>query len=59
MERVILEDQEQGFNGNTLEWRGRKLKELSDKELIDVIVHFFELNLALQAELETTKHVIS
>ena len=42
----------QGFNEHTLEWRGRKLKELHHKELIDIIVHFFKMNLAMQQKLK-------
>ena len=52
---------EKGFNENTLEWRGTKLRDLSKKSLIDIIVHLFRMNLALQAKIkedETRSRII-
>ena len=53
------EEKKPGFNGDTLEWRGRKLKEMQKRELINIIVHFFQINLALQEEIKTHKHILS
>ena len=50
-------EQEQGFNGDTLEWKGKKLKEKHHKELIDIIVYFFQMNLAMQAELKKYERI--
>ena len=50
--------QEQGFNENTLEWKGKKLKEMQHKELVDIIVHLFTINVAMQQELKTTQRII-
>ncbi len=52
-------EEQQGFNENTLEWKGKKLKELHHKELIDIIIHFFQINLALQEEIKAHKHILS
>ena len=46
---------EQGLNENTLEWRGRKLKDMQRKELIEALVNLFAANLALQEELKQYK----
>lgn len=48
-----------GFNENTLEWKGKKLKEMQHKELVDIIVHLFTINVAMQQELKTTQRIIS
>jgi len=50
-------EQEQGFNENTLKWKGKTLKEMHHKELIDVIVHLFQSNLAMQAELKKYERI--
>jgi hypothetical protein len=53
------EPQQQGFNENTLEWKGKKLKEMHHKELIDIIVNLFKINLALQTEMEQHKRILT
>ncbi len=57
MSKGFDEPKQQGFNGDTLEWRGKKLKEMHHKELIDIIVHFFKMNLAMQAELKKYERI--
>ena len=55
------EKPKEGFNENTLEWRGTKLRDLSKKSLIDIIIHLFRMNLALQAKIkedETRNRII-
>ena len=47
------------FNGNTLEWRGKKLDEMNKKQLIDIIVNLFTINVALQEEQKTHKHILT
>ena len=47
------------FNGETLEWRGKKLNEMNKKQLIDIIVQFFQINLALQEELKIHTRILS
>lgn len=54
-----FEEEQQGFNGETLEWRGRKLNDMNKKQLIDLIVQFFQVNLALQEEIKAHKHILS
>jgi len=46
------EPNRQGFNENTLEWQGVKIRDLSKKKLIDIIVHLFTSNLTLQSKLK-------
>ena len=41
-----------GFNEHTLEWRGKKLKDLQHKELIDIIVHFYQMNIAQRMKIK-------
>ena len=53
------EKPQQGFNEHTLEWKGKKLKEIQHKELVDIIVHLFTINVAMQQELKTTQRIIS
>ena len=45
------------LNQDTLEWRGVKLRDCSKKTLIDIIVHLFASNLALQMENKKIKEV--
>ena len=54
-----MTEQEMPFNGNTLEWRGKKLNEMNKKQLIDLIVQFFQMNLALQEEAKQHKHILT
>jgi len=56
-ELIKEEQQQQAFNGNTLEWQGRKLKDMHSKELIDIIVHFFEMNLDMQAKIKKQEDI--
>jgi hypothetical protein len=49
----------QDFNGNTLEWRGKKLNEMNKKQLIDIIVNMFTINLGLQEEIKQHKHILT
>ena len=53
------EPEQQGFNEHTLEWQGKKLKDMQHKELVDIIVRLFQTNLAQQAELKTTQRILS
>ncbi len=57
--RLEKEEQKPGFNGDTLEWRGKKLNEMGKKQLIDLIVQFFQINLALQEEIKIHKHILT
>ena len=41
-----------GFNEHTLEWKGKKLKDLHHKELIDIIVNFLQKNIALRTKVK-------
>jgi len=50
---------EQGFNENTLEWKGKPLKEMQHKELVDIIVRLFQINLAMQKEMNEHKRILS
>jgi len=54
-----IPEQKIPFNGDTLEWRGKKLNEMNKKQLIDIIVQFFQINLALQEEIKTHKHILT
>ena len=45
-------ENQNGLNENTLEWRGTKLKDLSKKSLIDIIVNLFRANLILQQKIK-------
>ena len=54
-----MTEQEMPFNGNTLEWRGKKLNEMNKKQLIDIVVQFFQMNLALQEEIKEHKHILT
>jgi hypothetical protein len=47
------------FNGDTLEWQGKVLSEMNKKQLIDIIVQLFQVNLALQEEAKTHKHILT
>lgn len=53
------EPEQQGFNGDTLEWKGKKLKEMQHKELIDLVVQFFQINLALQEEIKQHTRILT
>ena len=53
------EEKKPAFNGDTLEWRGRKLKEMQKRELIDIVVNMFTINLALQEEMKEHKRILS
>jgi len=41
-----------GFNEHTLEWKGKKLKDHQHKELIDIIIHFYQMNIALRIKVK-------
>ena len=43
---------QEGLNEHTLEWKGTKLKDLSKKSLIDIIVMLFRSNLILQQKVK-------
>ncbi len=49
---------DQGFNEHTVEWRGRKLKELTKKELINLVINQFAINFAMKQELEQTQKIL-
>jgi len=53
------EPKQQGFNEHTLEWKGKKLKDMQHKELVDIIVHLFTINVAMQQELKQHKRILS
>jgi len=46
------EPSQNGLNENTLEWKGTKLKDLSKKNLIDILVNLFRANLILQQKIK-------
>ena len=48
----IPASEQKGFNENTLEWKGRKLKDLQSTELIDIIVNFLQINIALRTKVK-------
>ena len=53
------EPKQQGFNENTLEWRGKKLKDMQHKELVDIIIALFASNLASQEEMKQHKRILT
>jgi len=53
------EPKQQGFNEETLEWKGKKLKEMHHKELVDIIVNLFKINLAMQEEMKQHKKILT
>lgn len=53
------QDKQKGFNENTLEWKGRPLKEMQHKELVDIIVHLFTVNVAMQQEIKEHRRILS
>ena len=59
IEGINEKPNEQGLNENNIEWKGKKLKDMQHKELVDIIVHLFASNLALQEENKTIKRVTS
>ena len=46
------EPSQNGLNENTLEWKGTKLKDLSKKNIIDILVNLFRANLILQQKIK-------
>jgi len=59
IEGINEEPEQQGFNENTLEWRGKKLKDMQHKELVDIIINLFAINLAQQEELKQHKRILT
>jgi len=59
IEGINEEPEQQGFNENTLEWRGKKLKDMQHKELVNIIVNLFAINLAQQEELKQHKRILT
>jgi len=51
--------QEQGFNERTLEWRGTPLKEMQRKQLIELVINQFRVNIALREELKVTNRILT
>lgn len=51
--------QEQGFNERTLEWRGIPLKEMQHKQLIELVINQFRVNIALREELKVTNRILT
>jgi hypothetical protein len=54
-----FKDKEEGFNGDTLRWKDKPLNEMNKKQLIDIIVQLFQINLALQQEMKQHKRILS
>jgi len=51
--------EQKGFNENTLEWKGRPLKEMHHKELVDIICNLFTVNVAMQQEIKEHRRILS
>jgi len=52
------DDPNMGFNEHTLEWKGKKLKEMTRTGLIDIIVHLFTVCIAMQQEIKATQRIL-
>ena len=50
---------DKGFNPDTIEWKGKKLKEMTNRELIDLVVNQFAVNIAMKEELKQTQRIMN
>ncbi len=48
-----------GFNPDTIEWKNKKLKEMTKRELIDLVVNQFAVNIAMKEELKQTQRIMN
>ena len=51
--------QEQGFNERTISWRGMPLKEMQRKQLTELVINQFRVNIALREELKVTNRILT